>query len=127
MPTLEKAGMGGVVVVDGFSGDGFRIGETRFDGGLLIWPERAEDWSPPLFDALAPADLGALDAADPSLDLLLLGTGATLRRAPKPLVEALNARGIGVEPMDSRAAARTYNLLAGEGRRVGAALYPLNA
>ena len=59
-------------------------------------------------------------------DLLLIGTGARLRRPARALTEALGALGIGLEPMDSRAAARTYNLLAGEGRRVAAALYPLD-
>lgn len=127
MPTLERAGAGGVIVIDGFSGHGFRIGESRFDNGLLIWPEGAAAWAPPAFDALAEGDLAALDAADPPLDLLLVGTGAMLRRVPAMLTSTLEGRGLGVEAMDSRAAARTYNLLAGEGRRVGAALYPLNA
>src|SRR3546814_19451571 len=71
---------------------------------------------PPALDALQPGDFAALDNADPPLDLLLIGTGAQLRRPARAMIEAMNARGIGVEPMDSRAAARTYNLLAGAGR-----------
>ena len=44
---------------------------------------------------------------------------------PRSLVDALEARGIGLEAMDSRAAARTWGMLRGEGRRIAAALMPL--
>ena len=126
MPTLERAGMGGIVTLSGFSGVGYRIGDGIFPAGILLWPEMAQQWSPPPFDSLTPEDFAALNAAEPPLDLLLIGTGVRLRRPARALSEALGALGIGVEPMDSRAAARTYNLLAGEGRRVAAALYPLD-
>ena len=66
-----------------------------------------------------------LDAADPKIELLLIGTGAAMNRPPADLMAALAARGLAVDFMDSRAAARTYNVLALEGRRVAAALLPL--
>jgi len=61
------------------------------------------------------------------VDLILrkLGTGATTAFPPAALAEALAARGIGIEAMDSRAAARTWGLLRAEGRRIAAALLPL--
>src|SRR3546814_2367388 len=80
MPTLERAGMGGVTTLSGFSGNGFRIGESVFQNGLLLWPDAADHWMPPALDALQPGDFAALDNADPPLDLLLIGTGAQLRR-----------------------------------------------
>ena len=54
-----------------------------------------------------------------------LGTGPTLARPPRELVTELDAAGLGVEPMDSRAAARAWGVLRSEGRRIAAALYPL--
>ncbi|MCH8180596.1 MAG: Mth938-like domain-containing protein [Proteobacteria bacterium] len=55
-------------------------------------------------------------------EVLILGTGASLR-FPKPAVlRALMAARIGVETMDTAAACRTYNILVAEGRRVMAAL-----
>lgn len=52
---------------------------------------------------------------------MLLGTGAKLVRPPVAVLAPLLTRGIGCEVMDNAAAARTFNLLASEGRRVVAA------
>ena len=63
-----------------------------------------------------------LHAAGPNApEFLILGTGKTYRRPPRALVEAIESRGIGIEVMDNAAAARTFNVLATEGRRVVAA------
>jgi len=55
-------------------------------------------------------------------ELLLLGSGSRLRFVAPALLRPLIEAGIGIETMDTLAAARTYNFLAGEGRRVAAAL-----
>ena len=60
-----------------------------------------------------------------SVEVLLVGTGTAMTRPDVRLMAALRARGISAEYMDSRAAARTYTVLANEGRRVGAALLPV--
>jgi uncharacterized protein len=54
--------------------------------------------------------------------VVLLGTGARLRFAPPALLRSLMAHRIGIETMDTAAACRTYNILAGEGRSVVALL-----
>ncbi|TGX55084.1 hypothetical protein E5A73_06550 [Sphingomonas gei] len=111
-------------VISGFSGRGFRVDEGVYEG-LLISPQRADGWSPPPLAELTEADLAPLLALDPQPEFLLLGTGETLARPPLALVKALGARGIGIEPMDSRAAARTWGVLRAELRWVAGALYPL--
>jgi len=65
---------------------------------------------------LQPADFEAVAALGP--EVVILGTGPTLRFAPPALVRALIERRIGVECMDTGAAGRTYNVLAMEGRKV---------
>jgi uncharacterized protein len=111
-------------LISGFSGRGFKVDEGVYEG-LLISPLRADGWSPPPIDALAPEDLAPLLALDPQPEFLLLGTGATLVRPPLAFIQALGARGIGVEAMDSRAAARAWGMLRAELRWIGGALYPL--
>lgn len=111
-------------LISGFLGRGFRVDENVYEG-LLITPQRADGWSPPAIEALAEADLAPLLALDPQPEFLLLGTGATLVRPSRALVQALEARGIGIEAMDSRAAARAWGVLRAELRWVAGALYPL--
>ena len=58
-------------------------------------------------------------------EVLLVGTGSSQRLLAPRVVQGLLDLGIGVEAMSTQAAARTYNILMAEGRRVVAALLPL--
>lgn len=55
-------------------------------------------------------------------EVVVFGSGHRLRFVKPALLRALIDAGVGVETMDTPAAARTFNILAGEGRRVVAAL-----
>jgi uncharacterized protein len=121
---MARAGAEGPVI-SGFSGRGFRVDDGVYDG-LLITPERADGWSPPPIGELAIGDLAPLLALDPQPEFLLLGTGSSLVRPSVALSAALGAKGIGLEVMDSRAAARAWGVLRGELRWIGGALYPLS-
>jgi uncharacterized protein len=83
------------------------------DGALTAWDCRS-------FDALTAAHFASI--ADSNPELLIFGSGHQLRFASTAVLRALLERRIGVETMDTGAACRTFNILAGEGRRVAAAL-----
>lgn len=119
----EQQGNGGPIV-RGFVGNGFRVDDAIYRA-LLLTPDAAADFVAPPLDTLDESALQPLIDLRP--EFILLGTGATLVRPPVALVRALEAREIGVEAMDSRAAARAWGVLRGEGRIIGAALYPLDA
>ncbi|KQT31758.1 hypothetical protein ASG29_07520 [Sphingomonas sp. Leaf412] len=113
--------------VAGLSAAGFKVedaqGVTGVYPALLLTPVRADPWTPPALDAL---DIDALaPILDPVPEFILLGTGRDLSHPPRALVRALDARGIGIEAMDSRAAARAWGVLRSEDRRIAAAFYPL--
>lgn len=55
-------------------------------------------------------------------EVVVFGSGNKLRFLKPEVLRPLIDAGIGVETMDTQAAARTFNILAGEGRRVVAAL-----
>lgn len=109
-------------VVQGFAGNAFRVDGQVFDGALLT-PEAVVAWAAPALAKLSADHVAAALAAEP--EFLLLGTGPAQGFPPRAFVAALDGLGIGVEAMDSRAAARTWNMLRGEGRRIAAALMPL--
>jgi uncharacterized protein len=78
-----------------------------------------EDWNPGDIAALAPQHLEPILAL--KTDVVLLGSGARQRFPSQAVLGAFLQRGIGIEVMDNAAAARTWNVLAGEGRNVVAA------
>ena len=123
-PRFEAAPAAAGPRVQGFSGRDFLVDGRAF-AALLLTPEAALEWAPPALAALAAQDVEAVLALDPAPEFLLLGTGPAMAFPPRGLTEGLAARGIGVEAMDSRAAARTWGLLRGEGRWIAAALMPL--
>ena len=93
------------------------VNDRRLTASFIVAPDRLlEGW--PATDAakLTPDDLAPLLALQP--ELVVLGTGGTQAFPPPEAQAACLSRGIGLEAMTNAAAARTYNLLAGEGRRV---------
>ena len=78
------------------------------------------DWHCARFEDLTENHFTQLAVSQP--ELVIFGSGTQLRFAPPAYMRVLMQRRIGIETMDTLAACRTYNLLAGEGRRVIAAL-----
>jgi uncharacterized protein len=84
---------------------------------FLLAPERAvEHWPVTNAQALDESHVDSVLELKP--ELVLLGTGARQQFPPAAFMAGFLRRGIGIEVMDNAAAARTYDLLAGEGRRV---------
>lgn len=123
---LTEAARGDRPFIESYGPGGFRIGGERWTGSVLILADRVVAWE--RSDA-APLEASALAAAfaGEKTELLVLGLGAGAASVPPAGREALREAGLAVEAMDTGAACRTYNLLAGEGRAVGAALMALPA
>lgn len=93
------------------------VNDRRLTASFIVAPDRlVEGW--PVTDAtrLTPDDLAPLLALEP--ELIVLGTGGTQAFPPPEAQAACLSHGIGLEAMTNAAAARTYNVLASEGRRV---------
>ena len=78
------------------------------------------DWNCTRFDQLTAEHFALLAETQP--ELVIFGSGSRLRFPPPAFLRGLMERRIGIETMDTLAACRTYNILAGEGRQVIAAL-----
>ncbi|UUZ73747.1 Mth938-like domain-containing protein [Polaromonas sp. P1(28)-8] len=78
------------------------------------------DWNCARFDDLTAEHFALLAATRP--ELVIFGSGTRLRFPPPAFLRTLMDQRIGIETMDTLAACRTYNILAGEGRQVIAAL-----
>ncbi len=93
------------------------VNERSLDRSFVVAPDALlEDWPVAGITAMRPADLEPLFALQP--ELIVLGSGGTQAFPPADVAAACLQRGIGLESMTNAAAARTFNVLAGEGRRV---------
>jgi uncharacterized protein len=91
-------------------------------GSVLVFPDRTLAWE------VASAAAVTFESLAPVLEhggvrILLLGLGRSTSGIGA-LRAALRAAGVALEPMDTGAACRTYNVLLSEGREVAAALIP---
>jgi uncharacterized protein len=110
-------------IIERYAASGFRVSGVIYHGPILVFPDLTEVWgaaSAPdvTWETLAPV------IEHGGVEILLLGLGRATSAVPAALRAALRAARIALEPMDTGAACRTYNVLVAEDRRVAAALIP---
>ena len=104
----------------GADGESVRVNERTLTASFVLSPDRlVEGWPVREVKAMTPENLDAVLALEP--EVILLGSGATQAFPPAAVLAACLKRGVGLETMTNAAAARTYNVLASEDRRVVAA------
>jgi len=101
----------------GISADGVLVNDKTLNSSFILTPnELVENWRPASSLELVADDMQALLDLNPVL--VILGTGSRQQFPSAAVMAACLIRGIGIEVMDNAAAARTFNVLATEGRKV---------
>jgi len=118
---LREVHFNAPTAIDGYGPGGFRVGGHWNDGAVFVTPQQMIHWTV-AEGGPSRAEAEAVAAHLGGLDVVLLGLGPEQRLIPPEVQAFFDERQIGVEPMATPAAARTFNVLLGEGRRVGAAL-----
>ncbi|MCB1721310.1 MAG: Mth938-like domain-containing protein [Rhodospirillales bacterium] len=119
---LVKAGQ---QILQSYSAGRFRVSGVVYEGALIVLPEATQRWDfAGAVEELGEADFEPLIEQASEIDVILLGCGTAIQFLPSSLKNALKARGLNIEVMDTGAACRTYNVLMADGRRVAAALLP---
>jgi len=111
-------------IIERYGENGFRIAGVIYHGAVLVFPDRTLSWQ-----VASAADV-TQESLAPVVEhggtrILLLGLGRSMRAMPTMLRKTLRVAGIVLEPMDTGAACRTFNVLVAEDRPVAAALLPL--
>ena len=110
-----------LLLIRAYTADQITIGETHYRTSIIVTPTRVvTDWAQPTVAALGEHDFRRMLEFEP--EVVLLGTGLRMIFPPPSITHPLMNQSIGLEVMDTAAACRTYNILAGEGRNVLAAL-----
>jgi uncharacterized protein len=113
-------------LIEAYGEGGFRFAGMSHKGSILATPQGVAAWDARLPDDITAAALAPLfaEAAEHprSVEILVVGTGDAFTRLPPALAARLRAAGLRFETMATGPAARVYNVLLGENRRVAAAL-----
>jgi uncharacterized protein len=117
---LHFSGPTGLNTFTGYGEDYVLVNGERHASSVIVLADRILPWPVADFASLEESHFEPLSAMQ--LEVVLLGTGRTLRFPHPRLTRALAAARIGVEFMDLQAACRTYNILVAEERKVAAAL-----
>lgn len=108
--------------IEAYGNGGFRFGGMSHIGSLLVLPSGMRRWDVAKPEDLVPQDFAPIFAEAEGIEILLLGMGAEMRRPPRLVLDALEARHVPVDYMSTGAAIRTYGILLAEKRQVAAAL-----
>lgn len=112
----------GTLTIRSVGPDGIRVLDELHDESIVLTPDAVlHTWHNTAVDELAEDDFETVFAEQP--EIVVLGTGGAHTFPPREIMFAFARRGIGFEVMDTAAAARTFNVLANEGRKVVAVLY----
>jgi uncharacterized protein len=108
--------------IDAYGDGGFRFAGMSHRGSLLLLPSGIHAWAATDAAKLTLADFKLLLAEAGAIEFILLGTGASQVYPPPAVRTGLEDAGFGLDAMSTGAAARTFNVLLAEGRKVAAAL-----
>ncbi len=114
------------MTIRSISKDAIQINDQTWSATIALTPEEViADWNAKPVTELREEDFAGLleSQQENALELVILGTGERSRFPSRELMFAFARRGVGLECMSTPAAARTFNVLVGEGRRVAAVLY----
>jgi uncharacterized protein len=111
-------------VLQKYRDGGFTVSGERHHGAIIVLPTRVVPWS-----VTQMADMDAVGLASllrgAGVALCLIGCGPRMIQLPAATRRIFKDAGLSIDTMETGAACRTFNMLAAEGRAVGAALIPL--
>jgi uncharacterized protein len=107
--------------IDAYGNGGFRFAGMSHQGSLLVLPSGMYRWDVSDLASLKPENFDSLFAESEDIDFLLLGTGLTMNRPPKLIVEMFAKKNLPLDFMSTGSAVRTYGVLLAEKRKVAAA------
>ena len=116
----------GLQLIETYGDGAFRITGVRYQGAVFVFPDETQAWQQASVEDLTATTFSPVTDRETVPEILLLGTGARTEFILPSIRAAIHEKGPVVDVMDTGAACRTYNVLLSEGRRVAAALLPVD-
>jgi uncharacterized protein len=108
--------------IEAYGEGGFRFADMSHRGSILCLPSGIWAWPVGDVSALSEATLAPVFESAPTMDVFLIGAGRDPWALSEPLRALFHAAKLAVDCSATGPAVHTYNILVGEGRRVGAGL-----
>ncbi|MEO9899503.1 Mth938-like domain-containing protein [Nisaea sp.] len=116
----------GLQLIEAYGDGAFRITGVRYEGAVFVFPDETQFWQQASVEGLTAAAFAPVTDRETVPEILLLGTGPRTEFILPSIRAEVREKGPVVDIMDTGAACRTYNVLLAEGRRVAAALLPVD-
>ena len=114
-------------LVDSYSASGFVVNGVYLRGAVLLLPRLNLLFDVASLEELTPRSLDVLALIDFQPDMLVIGTGRTLRQPPREALAFLEELGINVELAATPQASATFNFMVQENRPVAGVIFPLGS
>lgn len=114
----------GRVIIDEYDETGFRANGVRHEGSMICLGKLVFSWAPRSLEEITPESLSIFQLLRPAPEILVVGCGQRIQRVSPEVRDFLRSNGIKIEPVDTRNAAATFNILNEEGRQVAVAMLP---
>lgn len=108
--------------LEAYGNGGFRFADFSHKGSVLILPDGIYGWDYKSFEDVGLEAFAPVLNSSAPLEFLIFGTGVQQSFPSPDILKAFIEAKIGLEVMDTGAAARTFNILHNEGRQIAAAL-----
>lgn len=109
-------------VIQRYGGGGFLIADKQYVGSVLVFREHVVPWSVSIIEEISVGHFADIRNEAESINVLLMGCGYEMTYIADDIQQNLKVNGIVIEPMDTGAACRTWNVLLSEERQAAAAL-----
>jgi len=109
-------------MLGGCTRTGFLVNDTELKGSVLALPRSTLLWRASRFEDVSVESLALLPLIEPRIEILLIGSGETVRRPNEEIVAHYRSLGVVVEQMTTLSAIGQFNIMNSEDRLVAAAL-----
>ncbi len=111
-----------LALISGYGEGGFSLGEKHHKGNLLVFGTGFHPWPIKSIKTISKQSFNQILEVEIPPEFLILGLGGEVVDQVIMARKLEKTLGLPIEVMTTGAAARTYNILTLEGRRVGAGL-----
>ncbi len=109
-------------IIESYGNGAFKVSGVKFDHNIIVLPGSVHKFESATISGADKSHLKVIEDNINNIEVLLIGCGNRTEFLPKEVESSFKQRNMAIECMDTGAAARTYNVLLSEERKVAVVL-----